>query len=102
MEYHTCPERIELDGHFLGLGEMREEMIFKFAADGIYNLSGFGFNGFDDKGEAKWDLATNVYAYKFEVYFSFIYLEFLNEFACRWLSPSRSLWMHGMWEQWDG
>ncbi|KAF8384899.1 hypothetical protein PRIPAC_74041 [Pristionchus pacificus] len=42
-----------------------------YLADGIYNLSGFGFNGFDDKGEAKWDLATNVYAYKFEMAQSF-------------------------------
>ncbi|GMR32214.1 hypothetical protein PMAYCL1PPCAC_02409, partial [Pristionchus mayeri] len=42
-----------------------------YLADGIYNLSGFGFNGFDEKGEAKWDLATNVYVYKFEMAQSF-------------------------------
>lgn len=37
-------------------------------ADAIYNLSGFGFNGYDaETGEAKWDLATNVHAWKVEV-----------------------------------
>ncbi|KAF8386895.1 mboa-3 [Pristionchus pacificus] len=38
-----------------------------YFADGIYNLSGFGFNGYDkETGEAKWDLATNVLAWKVE------------------------------------
>ncbi|GMT03062.1 hypothetical protein PENTCL1PPCAC_25236, partial [Pristionchus entomophagus] len=38
-----------------------------YFADGIYNLSGFGFNGYDEKtGEAKWDLATNVFVWKVE------------------------------------
>lgn len=36
-------------------------------ADGICNLSGFGFNGFDENGKAKWDLVTNVDPYKVEV-----------------------------------
>jgi hypothetical protein len=26
----------------------------------VHNASGFGFNGFDEKGLAKWDLANNV------------------------------------------
>ncbi|GMT04552.1 hypothetical protein PENTCL1PPCAC_26726, partial [Pristionchus entomophagus] len=42
-----------------------------YLADGIYNLSGFGFRGFDENGEAQWDLVTNVYAYKFEMAQSF-------------------------------
>ncbi|GMT33919.1 hypothetical protein PFISCL1PPCAC_25216, partial [Pristionchus fissidentatus] len=38
-----------------------------YFADGIYNLSGFGFSGYDEKtGEAKWELATNVFAWKVE------------------------------------
>ncbi|KAF8385516.1 hypothetical protein PRIPAC_74658, partial [Pristionchus pacificus] len=38
-----------------------------YFADAIYNLSGFGFNGYDaETGEAKWDLATNVHAWKVE------------------------------------
>ncbi|GMR33669.1 hypothetical protein PMAYCL1PPCAC_03864, partial [Pristionchus mayeri] len=37
-------------------------------ADGVYNLSGFGFNGYDkETGEAKWDLATNVHVWKVEM-----------------------------------
>jgi lysophospholipid acyltransferase 1/2 len=40
-------------------------------ADGICNLSGFGFNGFDSKGNEKWDLVTNVDPYKVEMALSF-------------------------------
>ena len=29
-------------------------------ADAVNNASGLGFNGYDDNGEAKWDLVTNV------------------------------------------
>ncbi|GMT03065.1 hypothetical protein PENTCL1PPCAC_25239, partial [Pristionchus entomophagus] len=43
-----------------------------YFADGIYNLSGYGFSGFDEKtGEAKWELATNVFAWKVETAQSF-------------------------------
>ena len=40
-------------------------------ADGICNLSGFGFNGFDENGTAKWDLVTNVDPIKVEMALSF-------------------------------
>jgi lysophospholipid acyltransferase 1/2 len=40
-------------------------------ADGVCNLSGFGFNGFDAKGNPKWDLVTNVDPYKVEMALSF-------------------------------
>ena len=36
-------------------------------ADAICNVSGFGFNGFTEEGKPKWDLATNVDAWKVEV-----------------------------------
>lgn len=40
----------------------------KFAADSICNLSGYGFSGYDEQtGEAKWDLTTNVHAWRVEV-----------------------------------
>lgn len=39
-------------------------------ADAICNNSGFGFNGYDKNGEPKWDLASNVDVYGFEVNFS--------------------------------
>jgi hypothetical protein len=40
-------------------------------ADAICNASGLGFNGYDDKGRARWDLISNVDVLKFEV--SFVY-----------------------------
>lgn len=36
-------------------------------ADAICNNSGLGFNGYDERGKARWDLASNVDVYKFEV-----------------------------------
>ncbi|GMS92312.1 hypothetical protein PENTCL1PPCAC_14487, partial [Pristionchus entomophagus] len=43
-----------------------------YFADAIYNLSGYGFSGFDEKtGEAKWELATSVFAWRVESALSF-------------------------------
>ena len=36
-------------------------------ADAICNASGLGFNGYDEKGNAKWDIAQNVDILGFEV-----------------------------------
>uniref|UniRef100_A0A1I8BPJ1 DUF1084 domain-containing protein n=1 Tax=Meloidogyne hapla TaxID=6305 RepID=A0A1I8BPJ1_MELHA len=36
-------------------------------SDAICNLSGFGFNGFTEEGDPKWDKITNVDAWKVEV-----------------------------------
>lgn len=36
-------------------------------ADAICNNSGLGFNGYDERGNARWNLASNVDVYKFEV-----------------------------------
>ncbi|KAK6011947.1 MBOAT family protein [Ostertagia ostertagi] len=35
-------------------------------ADAVCNLSGFGFSGYDDHGNAKWELCTNVRPYQVE------------------------------------
>ncbi|KYM79294.1 Membrane-bound O-acyltransferase domain-containing protein 2 [Atta colombica] len=35
-------------------------------ADAICNNSGFGFNGYDERGKARWDLVSNVDVFKFE------------------------------------
>lgn len=35
--------------------------------DAVNNASGFGFNGYDDKGEPKWDLLTNINIFELEV-----------------------------------
>lgn len=40
-------------------------------ADAICNMSGFGFNGYDELGNEKWDLVTNVDAWKVETALSF-------------------------------
>jgi lysophospholipid acyltransferase 1/2 len=36
-------------------------------AELVNNASGFGFNGYDTNGNAKWDLLTNVNIIKLEV-----------------------------------
>lgn len=36
-------------------------------ADAICNNSGIGFDGYDDKGKAKWDLISNINVINFEV-----------------------------------
>jgi lysophospholipid acyltransferase 1/2 len=36
-------------------------------ADAICNNSGLGFNGYNEDGTARWDLISNVDAFKFEV-----------------------------------
>lgn len=36
-------------------------------AEAVCNASGLGFNGFDEKGNAKWDLASNVNVIRVEV-----------------------------------
>ena len=36
-------------------------------ADAVNNASGLGFNGYDDKGNPKWDLVTNVKIIQLEV-----------------------------------
>lgn len=36
-------------------------------ADAICNNSGLGFTGYDDKGQAQWDMTSNVDILKFEV-----------------------------------
>ena len=35
--------------------------------DAVNNASGFGFNGYDEKGEPKWDLLTNIDIFAIEV-----------------------------------
>jgi len=36
-------------------------------ADAICNSSGLGFSGYDEQGNANWDLISNVDVWKFEV-----------------------------------
>jgi hypothetical protein len=36
-------------------------------ADAVSNLSGFGFNGYDENKKPKWNLISNVDAWKVEV-----------------------------------
>ncbi|XP_032666216.1 lysophospholipid acyltransferase 2 isoform X2 [Odontomachus brunneus] len=40
-------------------------------ADAICNNSGFGFNGYDEGGNARWDAASNIDVYKFEMSLNF-------------------------------
>lgn len=47
-------------------------------ADAICNASGLGFNGYDAKGRARWDLISNVDVLKFEVSTSYENTDFLS------------------------
>lgn len=47
-------------------------------ADAIYNNSGLGFNGYDERGKARWDLASNVDVFKFEVRYVYC-LQYINK-----------------------
>ncbi|RCN35771.1 MBOAT family protein [Ancylostoma caninum] len=40
-------------------------------ADSVCNMSGFGFSGYDENGNAKWELCTNVRPYQVEMAQSF-------------------------------
>lgn len=44
-------------------------------ADAICNNSGLGFNGYDENGNAKWDLISNINVLQFEVCFTISDLE---------------------------
>ncbi|PSN35390.1 Membrane-bound O-acyltransferase domain-containing protein 2 [Blattella germanica] len=55
-------------------------------ADAICNASGLGFNGFDAKGNARWDLISNVDVFKFELGLSMRdSIEQWNKGTTRWL-----------------
>lgn len=45
-------------------------------ADAICNNSGLGFSGYDERGNARWDLASNVDVYKFEVQYVYKKIDF--------------------------
>jgi hypothetical protein len=50
-------------------------------ADAICNASGLGFNGYDAKGRARWDLISNVDVLKFEVSFVYKNTHFFSVFC---------------------
>ncbi|XP_014471117.1 PREDICTED: lysophospholipid acyltransferase 2 [Dinoponera quadriceps] len=55
-------------------------------ADAICNNSGFGFNGFDERGNARWDAASNVDVYQFETSLNFkTSIEHWNKRTNLWL-----------------
>lgn len=45
-------------------------------ADAVNNASGLGFNGYDEAGNAKWDLVTNINIFELEVIFKFNLIQF--------------------------
>ena len=54
--------------------------------DSINNATGLGFNGYDSKGDAKWDLVTNIFPWEIE--FAVTLREMINLWnftACLWL-----------------
>lgn len=51
-------------------------------SDAICNNSGLGFNGYDDDGNAKWDMISNINVISFEVSLNLIifYLNYVEGF----------------------
>lgn len=52
-------------------------------ADAICNNSGLGFNGYDQNGNDKWDLISNINVVSFEVRLFFCFFDELQE---RWMA----------------
>ena len=48
-------------------GDDAELLCLFVPAEAINNAAGFGFNGYDDRGRAKWDLVKNVSVQQLEV-----------------------------------
>lgn len=49
--------------------------IIFITGEAVNNAAGLGFNGYDDKGNAKWDLLNNVKIYELEVCIVNIFLK---------------------------
>ncbi|CEF68933.1 Membrane bound O-acyl transferase, MBOAT family-containing protein [Strongyloides ratti] len=57
-----------------------------YISDAICNISGFGFNGYDENDEEKWDLCTNVNVKKVELSYSLKEcIDNWNIGTCKWL-----------------
>lgn len=56
-------------------------------ADAVFNVSGFGFRGYDDDGEPQWDLVSNVKVWGVEV---MVYLN-VNLLFMQWRNSAVSL-----------
>ncbi|KAI6244088.1 hypothetical protein M3Y99_00079000 [Aphelenchoides fujianensis] len=52
--------------HIVGFVKRTQYYYAWIFADAVSNLSGFGFNGYDSHGRPKWDLISNVNAWKVE------------------------------------
>ena len=54
---------------YLSLGSQRAKYYIAWVlADAVNNASGLGFNGYDDDGNSKWDLVTNINIFALEVF----------------------------------
>ena len=60
---------------------------FFVSAEAVNNMSGLGFNGYDENGKAKWDRVTNVDILKLEVrvFLSrrYLYVHWRYVFLCK-------------------
>ena len=53
---------------YISIGSQRVRYYFAWVlGDAVNNASGLGFNGYDDNGEAKWNLVTNINIFALEV-----------------------------------
>lgn len=52
---------------YISLGSQRARYYIAWVlGDAVNNASGLGFNGYDDDGNAKWDLVTNIHIWNLE------------------------------------
>ena len=49
------------------MSELRTGVINISSGDAVHNIMGIGFNGYDDQGQARWDLISNVNILNIEV-----------------------------------
>lgn len=64
----------------------RFSLIFAWkTVEGVSNITGLGFNGFDDRGKPKWNLVTNVYIFDAEFGSLPVKVKSINRLTVKWL-----------------
>ncbi|XP_048107188.1 lysophospholipid acyltransferase 2b isoform X1 [Alosa alosa] len=97
----VCPVERNIDDHFIANTPFYAQVVYLYLsmlttrpkyyfvwtlADAINNAAGFGFNGYDSDGSARWDLISNLRILNIELATSFkMFLDNWNIQTAHWL-----------------
>ncbi|XP_076128691.1 lysophospholipid acyltransferase 2b isoform X2 [Alosa pseudoharengus] len=97
----VCPVERNIDDHFIASTPFYAQVVYLYLsmlttrpkyyfvwtlADAINNAAGFGFNGYDSDGSARWDLISNLRIFNIELATSFkMFLDNWNIQTAHWL-----------------